>query len=87
VCLLREELLALLADLALEVERTEEAERWGFALLRVPRTYGFRSAPLLLAGDVTTGFGRGSRDMGVRAAVDVLLSICGVVYGQCHSLE
>lgn len=37
-------------------------------LPQVPPRYAFPGAPLQLAGDVTTGFGRGSRDLGFPTA-------------------
>mmetsp|Transcript_44607 Transcript_44607/g.111914 ORF Transcript_44607/g.111914 Transcript_44607/m.111914 type:complete len:457 (-) Transcript_44607:313-1683(-) len=80
-------LVALVADLALQVEQEEEAPGWGFACLRVPPDYSFPAAPLYLQGDVTTGFGRGSRQMGVPTAnlppeplVDAIESLPNGVY-------
>jgi len=42
--------------------------RTALILPQVPPRYAFPGAPLQLAGNVTTGFGRGSRDLGFPTA-------------------
>uniref|UniRef100_A0A061RB93 riboflavin kinase n=1 Tax=Tetraselmis sp. GSL018 TaxID=582737 RepID=A0A061RB93_9CHLO len=65
----REGLEALTADLPLEVVRVEEGLDGGFAaLLHLPPSRRFEGAPIYIEGNVTTGFGRGSKQMGVPTA-------------------
>jgi len=64
----RDELEALVADLALEVVGMEDRSEHYCALLQVPPTRRFKGAPVYLEGDVTKGFGRGSKQMGIPTA-------------------
>jgi riboflavin kinase len=58
----------MVADLPLElVSYTDEDELY-IVVLRVPEGYAHPAAPLRLQGQVTTGFGRGSRQLGVPTA-------------------
>lgn len=62
------QLQQLIADLPLElVQYTDEPDLY-IAVLQVPPGYQFSAAPVVLEGTVVTGFGRGSRQLGVPTA-------------------
>lgn len=64
----KEQLQELTRDLPLElVEYTDEEQLYA-AVLQVPPGYRFAAAPLALESTVVTGFGRGSRQLGVPTA-------------------
>lgn len=58
----------MIEPLPLQMVRYEESPQLYLALLKVPDGYAHPSAPLYLSGDVTTGFGRGSKQLGVPTA-------------------
>ncbi|KAK9816431.1 hypothetical protein WJX72_000132 [[Myrmecia] bisecta] len=58
----------LVADLPLEVRSVRDEPDLYIAVLQVPKCYAFAQSPLYLEGAVVTGFGRGSKQMGVPTA-------------------
>lgn len=64
----REQLLHMTADLPLSLVEFTDQDNLYIALLRVPDGYAHPAAPIYLSGDITTGFGRGSRQLGVPTA-------------------
>lgn len=64
----RAELETLTADLPLQLLHFQDDQDFYLALLQVPEGYAHPLAPICLEGDVTTGFGRGSKQLGVPTA-------------------
>lgn len=62
------ELEALLEDLPLRLVELRDEARLYLALLQVPEGYAHERAPIRLAAEVVTGFGRGSKQLGVPTA-------------------
>jgi len=58
----------LLRDLSLNIVSIKDDELSYSALLQVPPTRSFQGSPLYIDGNVTYGFGRGSKQMGVPTA-------------------
>ncbi|PRW60354.1 riboflavin kinase isoform B [Chlorella sorokiniana] len=64
----REALEALIRDLPLHLESLTDEDEFYMALLQVPEGYAHPAAPIWLTGSVTSGFGRGSKQLGVPTA-------------------
>jgi len=64
----RTELEQLIHALPLEVVDFQDSNDLYVAVLRVPEGYALRAGPVHLRGHVTTGFGRGSKQLGVPTA-------------------
>lgn len=64
----REALDAMVRGLPLQVVSLVDEKDFYMALLQVPEGYAHPSAPIRLSGLVTTGFGRGSKQLGVPTA-------------------
>lgn len=64
----QEALEALVRDLPLRVLSVTDEPDFFMALLQVPEGYAHPAAPIRLAGSVTHGYGRGSKQLGVPTA-------------------
>ncbi|KAL0039683.1 hypothetical protein WJX77_005068 [Trebouxia sp. C0004] len=62
------QLVALIADLPLQIHSYLEEDQLYIATLQVPENYRLERGPVQLHGDVISGFGRGSRQLGFATA-------------------
>lgn len=58
----------MIADLPLELVSYNDSDQLYIVVLRVPEGYAHPAAPVMLRGHVTTGFGRGSKQLGIPTA-------------------